>query len=432
MQNKTTNMKDLKIKALIPIGVFLIIYLIPGWLSGDFYRMPIIISFLVAAFVALFMAPGKKLTNKMEVFTKGMGHPGIMMMCLIFILAGAFANVAREMGAVDATVNIGLHYLPQQVLIAGLFIIGCFISLAVGTSVGTVVALTPVAIGLGEAIDINAAVAVGATIGGAMFGDNLSMISDTTIAATRTQNCQMKDKFRANIKLVLPAAIISLIIYLLMPSTAGEHTITINWIDYIKLIPYLTVLIAAVLGMNVFLVLSMGIILAGGIGLITEDFHFWSFLSSINNGMQGMAEIVVVSMLVGAIVEVVRVNGGIDYLITHIGKRTKGQKGAEFSIAALTGIVNVFTANNTIAILMSGPIVKNIADKFKIAPQRSASLMDTASCFVQGTLPYGAQILAAIGLAAGALSPFEIMSYLFYPYLMGITVILSIALKKTC
>ncbi|TRX66145.1 Na+/H+ antiporter NhaC family protein [Carboxylicivirga sp. M1479] len=425
-------MKDLKIKALIPIGVFLIIYLIPGWLSGDFYRMPIIISFLVAAFVALFMAPGKKLTNKMEVFTKGMGHPGIMMMCLIFILAGAFANVAREMGAVDATVNIGLHYLPQQVLIAGLFIIGCFISLAVGTSVGTVVALTPVAIGLGEAIDINAAVAVGATIGGAMFGDNLSMISDTTIAATRTQNCQMKDKFRANIKLVLPAAIISLIIYLLMPSTAGEHTITINWIDYIKLIPYLTVLIAAVLGMNVFLVLSMGIILAGGIGLITEDFHFWSFLSSINNGMQGMAEIVVVSMLVGAIVEVVRVNGGIDYLITHIGKRTKGQKGAEFSIAALTGIVNVFTANNTIAILMSGPIVKNIADKFKIAPQRSASLMDTASCFVQGTLPYGAQILAAIGLAAGALSPFEIMSYLFYPYLMGITVILSIALKKTC
>ncbi len=423
-------MKQLKLKALIPIGVFLVIYLIPGWISGDFYKMPITISFLAASGVALLMAPGKKLINKMETFTKGMGHSGIMLMCLIFILAGAFANVAREMGAVDATVNIGLRYLPQEILVAGLFIIGCFISLSVGTSVGTVVALTPVAIGLAEAIDLNAAIAVGAAIGGAMFGDNLSMISDTTIAATRTQNCKMKDKFKANIRLVLPAAVISLVIYFLVPSNGGDHQIDIQVIDYLKLTPYLIVLITAILGMNVFLVLSIGIILAGGIGLAIGEFNLWSYFSSVNNGMQGMAEIVIVSMLVGGIVEVVRLNGGIDYIISHIGKKTKGKKGAEFSIVTLTGIINVFTANNTIAILMSGPIVKTVADKFKIEPRRSASLMDTASCFVQGILPYGAQILAAVGLSAGLLSPFDIMTYLFYPYLMGMTVIISIILKK--
>jgi len=423
-------MRNLKLKALIPIGVFLIVYLIPGWISGDFYKMPIVISFFVAALVALFMAPGKKLSNKMETFTKGMGHSGIMLMCLIFILAGAFANVAKEMGAVDATVNIGLHFLPQEIMLAGLFLIGCFISIAVGTSVGTVVALTPVAIGLADAISINAAIAVGATIGGAMFGDNLSMISDTTIAATRTQNCQMKDKFKANIKLVLPAAIISFAIYLLMPSAEGDQTIQLSFTDYLKLIPYLAVLAAAIMGINVFLVLSTGIVLAGAIGLAIGDFTVWSFFSSISDGMQGMAEIVIVSMLVGGIVEVIRINGGIEYIINHIGQRTKGQKGAELSIAALTGLINVFTANNTIAILMSGPIVKNISDKFGIVPKRSASLMDTASCFVQGILPYGAQILAAVGLAAGAFSPFDIMTYLFYPYLMGITVLLSILLKK--
>lgn len=419
-----------KIKALLPVGVFIVIYLIPGWLSGDFYKMPITIPFLVAAGVALLMAPGKKLLNKMETFTKGMGHSGIMLMCLIFILAGAFANVAREMGAVDATVNIGLQYLPEEILVAGLFIIGCFIALSVGTSVGTVVALTPVAIGLAEAIDMNAAIAVGAAIGGAMFGDNLSMISDTTIAATRTQNCQLRDKFKANIRLVLPAALISIIIYLFMPSGEGNHMADVQLVDYLKLLPYLVVLITAILGMNVFLVLNLGILLAGGIGLSLGQFDFWSFFASVSNGIQSMSEIVIVSMLVGGIVEVVRINGGIDFIIHHIGKRTKGKKGAELSIAALTGIINVFTANNTIAILMSGPIVKNIADKFKIEAKRSASLMDTASCFVQGVLPYGAQILAAVGLSAGLLSPFDIMSYLFYPFLMGITVIISIAIKR--
>jgi len=423
-------MKNLKLKALIPIGVFLVVYLVPGWLSGDFYKMPIIISFLIAALTAIGMAPGAKTKEKIDHFTKGMGHTGIMMMCLIFLMAGAFANVAREMGAVNATVDIGLYYLPKEILLAGIFIMACFISLAVGTSVGTVVALTPVAMGLADAIGLNAAIPVGAVIGGAMFGDNLSMISDTTIAATRTQNCQMRDKFRMNIKLVLPAAIISFVAYLFMPSTGMSQSISLSYYDYIKLIPYLVVLLAAVLGVNVFVVLSIGIALAGGIGMLNGDFDIWRLLSSVSKGMEGMAEIVIVSLLVGGIVEIVRLNGGIDYIIHHIGRKTKGTKGAEISIVGLTGLVNIFTANNTIAILMSGPIVKNIADKFGIEGKRSASLMDTASCFVQGTLPYGAQILAAVGLAAGALSPFDIMGYLFYPFLMGFTVLTSILIKR--
>ncbi len=423
-------MKNQSFKALLPIVTFLIVYLIPGWISGDFYKLPILIPFLLASIVAISMAPGTKTAQKIEIFTKGMGQSGIMLMCGIFILAGAFANVAKAMGAVDATVNLGLHFLPQEILLAGLFIIGCFISLAVGTSVGTVVALTPVAIGLAEAMEINAAITIGAAIGGAMFGDNLSMISDTTIAAARTQNCSMKDKFKANIKLVLPAAIISLVAYILIPASNSEHSVVITWLDYLKVTPYLVVLIAAIMGMNVFLVLTIGVVLAGSVGLITGDYNIWSFLSSASEGMLGMGEIVMISLLVGGIVEVVRINGGIDYIISHIGRRTKSVKGAEFSITFLTGIVNVFTANNTIAILMSGPLVKKIAQQFNIQPKRSASLMDTASCFVQGSLPYGAQILAAVGLAAGALSPFDIMTYLFYPYLMGLTVIISILIKK--
>ncbi len=423
-------MRDLKLKALIPIGVFLIVYLVPGWLSGDFYKMPIIISFLLAALVAIWMAPGQKSKEKIELFTKGMGHPGIMMMCLIFLMAGAFANVAQEMGAVNATINIGLYYLPDKILLPGLFVIACFISLAVGTSVGTIVALTPVALGLANAIDINIAITVGAAIGGAMFGDNLSMISDTTIAATKTQNCHMKDKFRENIKLVLPAAVLSFLAYIFLPSSDFNQDISLTYTDYIKLIPYLLVLITAVAGINVFVVLGLGIVLAGGIGLSTLDFHIWSLFSSISKGMEGMAEIVIISLLVGGIVEIIRINGGIEYIIHHIGKNTKGKKGAELSIASLTGFVNIFTANNTIAILISGPIVKSITEQFGIKPKRAASIMDTSSCFVQGTLPYGAQLLAAVGLTAGAVSPFDIMTYLFYPYLMGITVLISIVFRK--
>ncbi|MBI9062674.1 MAG: Na+/H+ antiporter NhaC family protein [Marinilabiliaceae bacterium] len=413
-------------KALLPVGVFLVVYLIPGVLTGDFYKMPIVISFLISSLVAVGMAPGRKIGQKMETFTKGMGHGGIMMMCLIFLLAGAFANVAREMGAVESTVNLGLHFLPGKVLLAGLFIIGCFISLSVGTSVGTVVALSPVALGLSETVGFSAALALGAVIGGAMFGDNLSMISDTTIAATRSQNCSMRDKFKMNIWLVLPAAVITFILYLFLNAGSEPQVVELQTSDYVKVIPYLVVLITALLGVNVFVVLLLGITLSGIIGLFNPDFTVWSVFSAAGKGMESMSEIVIVSMLVGGMVEVVRINGGIDYLLRLIGRKTSSRKGAELSIAGITGLVNVFTANNTIAILMAGPIAKTIADQYGISPRRSASIMDTSSCFVQGTLPYGAQILAAVGLAAHAVSPFEIMSYLFYPYLMGVILLLSI------
>ncbi len=413
-------------KALLPVGVFLIVYLVPGVVTRDFYKMPIVISFLLSSLVAVAVAPGRKVGQKMEIFTKGMGHSGIMMMCLIFLLAGAFANVAREMGAVESTVNLGLHFLPGKVLLAGLFVIACFIALSVGTSVGTVVALAPVALGLSETAGFSPALALGAVIGGAMFGDNLSMISDTTIAATRSQNCSMRDKFKMNIWLVLPAAIITFVLYLILNVGSEPQVVELQTLDYIKVIPYIVVLLTALLGVNVFIVLLLGIGLSGVIGLLNADFSIWNVFSAAGKGMESMSEIVIVSMLVGGMVEVVRINGGIDYLIKLIGRKTSGRKGAELSIAGITGLVNVFTANNTIAILMAGPIAKSIADQFGVSPRRSASIMDTSSCFVQGILPYGAQILVAVGLAAHAVSPFAIMSYLFYPYLMGAILLLSI------
>nr|WP_321451268.1 Na+/H+ antiporter NhaC family protein [uncultured Carboxylicivirga sp.] len=427
-------MKMTGYKALLPVGIFLIIYLVPGIITGDFYKMPILISFFVAAIVAVMMAPGKKIAQKMELFTKGMGHSGIMMMCLIFLMAGGFAGLAREVGAVDATVRIGLSILPGKVLLAGLFVIGSFIALSVGTSVGTVVALSPVALELAETAKFSPALALGAVIGGAMFGDNLSMISDTTIAAARTQGSSMRDKFKMNIKLVLPAAIISVGLYLILGGEGGHQQVQLLSGDWLRIIPYLAVLVFALIGVNVFIVLLGGIILSATVGIALplndKAMDIWQILSATSNGMLGMTEIVVISMLVGGLVEIVRVNGGIEFLLNTIEKRAKGRRGAEFTIVAVTSIVNVFTANNTIAILMGGSIVKNIATKFNIEPKRSASLMDTASCFVQGALPYGAQILAAVGLASMAVTPFEIMQFLFYPYLMGLSVVVSILMKR--
>lgn len=422
------------LRALLPIGVFLIIYMVPGIISGDFYRMPILISFFAAAVVAVFMAPGVKISHKLERFTEGMGHSGIMMMCLIFLMAGGFAGLASEMGAVDATVRIGLSILPGEVMLAGLFLIGGFIALAVGTSVGTVVALSPVALRLAETTDLSSALALGAVIGGAMFGDNLSMISDTTIAAARTQGCAMRDKFNMNIRLVLPAAIISLVLYLLLGGSGVYQDAELLPGDWLRIVPYLAVLIFALLGVNVFIVLLGGTILSAVVGLILpledQGMTVWQAMSATGNGMLGMSEILIISLLVGGMVEIVKVNGGIDYLLRTIEKCARGRRGAEFTIVVVTSVVNLFTANNTIAILMGGPIVKNIAARFNIKPKRSASLMDTASCFVQGALPYGAQILAAVGLASLSVTPFEIMQFLFYPYLMGLSVVISILFKK--
>ena len=413
--------------ALLPIIVFLVLYLVSSVISGDFYKMPVPVSFLIASIVAITMNLKRKFTNRIETYLSGMGNSGIMMMCLIFILAGVFANLAKAMGAVDATVNIGINLLPANILIAGIFVIGCFISLSVGTSLGTVVALTPVAIGIAEQTGIHLGLALGAVIGGAMFGDNLSFISDTTIAAARTQGCKMKDKFKVNFIIVLPAAIITFVIYLFLnnnniSSTPSEH-ITYQWI---KIIPYLFVLISALAGLNVFMVLLLGSVIAATIGLCLGSFDGWGMVNSIGDGINGMSEIIIISILVGGMVEIIKFNGGIDYIIKLVGKRTKNKRGAEFSLALLTSLVNIFTANNTITILMVGPLAKEIAAKFDIKPKRSASILDTSSCFMQGLLPYGAQILAAIGLAGTLVSPFEIMQYLFYPYLMGFISILAI------
>lgn len=413
--------------ALVPIIVFLMLYLVSSLIAGDFYKMPVPVSFLAASIVALAMNRKRKFRNRTETYLKGMGNSGIMMMCLIFILAGVFANLAKSMGAVDATVSIGIDLLPPNILIAGIFVIGCFISLSVGTSLGTVVALTPVAMGIAEQTAVHAGLVLGAVIGGAMFGDNLSFISDTTIAATRTQGCRMKDKFKMNFIIVFPAAVLTFLIYLFI----NKEQIAIPYngsIDYqwLKIMPYLFVIVAALAGTNVFLVLLIGSVLAGIIGLSLSSFDFWGMANSIGNGIDSMSEIIIISILVGGMVEIIKYNGGIDYIIRLIGKKTKTKKGAEYSLAFLTCTVNIFTANNTITILMVGPLAKDISAEYGIEPRRSASILDTFSCFMQGLLPYGAQLLAVIGLTGAIVSPFEIMQYLFYPYLMGVISLLAI------
>ncbi|SMO67157.1 putative methionine transporter, NhaC family [Saccharicrinis carchari] len=413
--------------ALVPIIVFLILYLVSSVIAGDFYKMPVPVSFLVASVVALGMNTKRKFRERIETYLKGMGNSGIMMMCLIFILAGVFASLAKAMGAVDATVNIGINLLPANILIAGVFVIGCFISLSVGTSLGTVVALTPVAMGIAEQTGVSAGLVLGAVIGGAMFGDNLSFISDTTIAAARTQGCRMKDKFKVNFIIVFPAAVLTFIIYLFInPEQIAipyDGSIEYQWL---KILPYLFVIVAALAGTNVFLVLLIGSVLSGIIGLSIGSFDAWGMVNSIGNGIDSMSEIIIISILVGGMVEIIKYNGGIDFIIRVISKKTKTKKGAEYSLAFLTSVVNIFTANNTITILMVGPLAKDIAAEYGIPARRSASILDTFSCFMQGLLPYGAQLLAVIGLAGAIITPFGIMQFLFYPYLMGFISLLAI------
>ncbi|QZE13833.1 Na+/H+ antiporter NhaC family protein [Halosquirtibacter laminarini] len=413
--------------ALLPIILFLILYLTSSLVSGDFYKMPLIISFLVAAFCAIAMNRKRSIEEKIESFVKGMGDKNIMMMVFIFLLAGCFAATAKAVGAVDATVNVGLHFLPPNIMLAGVFIISCFIALSVGTSLGTILALAPMAVSLSEKGGIAIALALGAIVGGAMFGDNLSLISDTTIAASRTQGCRMKDKFRMNFKIVVPAAIISIIIYACCNVTSEIAPTTFTFKQLGLVLPYLFVLVSALAGMNVIFVLLLGTVFAGVMGLAYGKLDIWLWLKTMSDGALGMSEIIIISMIVGGIVEIIRINGGIEFLLETIGKRANGKKGAELGIALLVSLVNVFTANNTIAIIMSGPIVKDIASAYDISPKRAASIMDTFSCFVQGLLPYGAQILAAVTLVGlERVTPLDLMQYLYYPYLMGASALLSI------
>ncbi|WP_071146772.1 Na+/H+ antiporter NhaC family protein [Bacteroides ihuae] len=412
--------------ALSPLFVFLCLYLVTSIIVNDFYKVPITVAFLASSCYAIAITRGLNLEHRIYQFSVGASNKNIMLMVWIFVLAGAFAQSAKQMGAIDATVNLTLHILPDNLLLAGIFIASCFISLSIGTSVGTIVALTPVAIGLAEKTGIDLPFIVAIVVGGSFFGDNLSFISDTTIAATKTQECVMRDKFRVNSMIVVPAAMIVLGIYVFqgLSITAPPQIQSIEWL---KVLPYLIVLGTAIAGMNVMLVLLIGIISTGIVGLSTGSFGFFDWFGSMGNGIIGMGELIIVTLLAGGMLETIRYNGGIDYIISALTKHVKGKRGAEFSIAALVSIANLCTANNTIAIITTGPIAKDIAIKFHLDRRKTASILDTFSCFIQGIIPYGAQMLIAAGLAN--ISPISIIGNLYYPFTMGLFAILAILFR---
>ena len=410
--------------SLTPLLVFILVYLGSSFIAKDFYAISVIVPFLAASLTALLMNRKEKIDKKIEVFCNGAGNSNIILMILIFILAGAFAQVAKDMGAVDSTVNLGLSLLPSNLLIPGIFIISCFIALSIGTSMGTIVALVPIAVGLANKINIEVALAVGAIVSGAMFGDNLSIISDTTIAATKTQGCEMKDKFKMNFKIVLPAAILTTIIFMFLTKDANVGSLEYLKFDLIKIIPYILVILTALMGVNVLIVLLFGIIASGLIGFIYGSFDIIGFFNSISSGITGMSELIIISLLISGTIEIIKYNGGIDYILSKGIKRFKTGKGAEYGIATLVSLVDICTANNTVSIVTVGPIAKNISEEFDLEPKRVAGILDMFSCVFQGIIPYGAQLISAAGLAL--LSPFEIMKFLFYPYLMGISAIIAI------
>mgnify|MGYP002553105998 FL=1 len=374
--------------ALLPLLVFIIVYIGSALLAKDFYTVSIIVPFLAATLVALVMNRKVNFDEKVEIFCKGAGNTNIILMILIFILAGAFAEVAKSMGAVDSTVNLGLSILPSNIMIAGIFVISCFISLSVGTSMGTIVALVPIAVGVAEKTGILTAIAVSAVVCGSMFGDNLSMISDTTIAATRTQGCEMKEKFKMNFKIVLPAAIITAFIFVLI-SKGGSIT-SVEALDYslIKIVPYIAVIVGALVGLNVIVVLLGGILIAGVIGFIGGSFDLLGFFGSIATGIGGMSELIIISILISGTIEIIKYNGGIDFIINKGLKGFKSKMGAELGIAALVSLVDICTANNTVAIVTVGPIAKDISDEVGLEPKRVAGIMDMFACVFQGIIPY--------------------------------------------
>ena len=415
--------------ALSPIIVLLTIYLAGSIVAGDFYRIPITTAFIVASIYAVTITHGTTIDERIGHFSKGAANPRIMYMIWIFVLAGAFASLAKAMGAVDATVQLTLNLIPSNYLPAGIFIAACFISLSIGTSVGTIVALTPVVTALAAKMHCDTAWLVAIVVGGAFFGDNLSFISDTTIAATQTQGCSMRSKFRTNIRLVMPAAVVTLLLYAFSGNSIEQiESTSVTVSETLKCIPYLTVIICALVGVNVLLVLILGIVIAGAMGIAYGMVDGISIFTEMGSGIMGMSELIIVTMLAGGLLEIVRINGGIDFLIRIVTQRMRTKRAAEFAITALTALANICTANNTIAILTVGDISRDISKKFSIQPRRSASLMDTTSCFVQGIIPYGAQLLMASGLAK--VSPLEIIPNLYYPMCIGAMIVVSILVKR--
>lgn len=415
-----------RIIALSPLLFFVALYLGVSLLAGDFYKMPISVAFLAASVYAVAISVGMPLRKRITIFSKGAGGEGIMQMLWIFILAGAFANTAKEMGCIEATVNLSMRMLPDSMLLAGLFLGSCFISLSIGTSVGTIAALSPIAAGIAHSTGASVPMITAVVVGGALFGDNLSFISDTTIAATSTQGCKQSDKFRVNSLIVIPVAIIVLLLYnylgtsLYIPKTIAE-------VEYVKILPYIVVLLTAIIGMNVMAVLTLGLILTGIIGLQTGSLDGYSWLQAMSQGISGMGELIIVTVLAAGLLSIVAANGGIDLIIGMMTKRISQKRGAELSIAMLVGVVNLCTANNTVAILTVGGIARKVSEQFHIDSRKCASILDTVSCCVQGVIPYGAQLLIASGLAG--VNPVSIVPYLYYPFILAAATIIAILVR---
>ena len=410
--------------ALSPLAVFLVTYLASSLVAHDFYKVPVASAFLIASVYAMLITKGA-VAERINIFSSGAGNKNVLLMIWIFVMAGAFATTAKAIGSVEATVNLTLTVLPGKWLLAGLFLASCFISMSIGTSVGTVVALVPIASGLAEQSGLSLAMLTGLIVGGAFFGDNLSFISDTTIASTTSQGCSMSDKFKANIWICGPAALIVTVIYIIIGLNHGA-TPEIGEIEYVKLIPYLSVIVLALCGLNVLLVLGIGLLLSAAIGFV-KGMTWLGFLGSVGDGIAGMGELIIVTMLSGGMLELIRYNGGIDFIIKGLTKGIKGKRGAEFSIAGLVGLSNFCTANNTIAILTTGDIARDITKKFGLDPRKSASLLDTFSCVVQGIIPYGAQLLMASGFAG--ISAAAIIPCLYYPFVLCVVACFSIIFR---
>lgn len=416
--------------ALSPLILLIaLIALFTGYSAEESHKdtsLSLTVAFMISSIYAVAISGGMPIRKRIDTYSRGAGANNLMLMLWIYVLAGAFAASAKAMGAVDATVNLALSLLPASMILPGLFLAACFISLSIGTSVGTIVALVPIAAGLAHSVDANLALTVAIIVGGAYFGDNLSFISDTTVVATQTQGCQMSDKFRVNALIVIPAAIIILIIYGILGAGTKAPT-HIDAVQYMKVLPYIVVLVTAIAGMNVMAVLTLGSILCGIIGIIDGGYDIFGWFSAMGNGVIGMGELIIIAMMAGGMLEIIRENGGIDFIISKITSHVNSKRGAELSIAALVSMVNICTANNTVAILTVGNISKKIGDKFGVDNRKAASILDTFSCTIQGLIPYGVQMLLAAGLSD--LSPLDIIPYLYYPMAIGLAALFAILFR---
>jgi len=414
--------------ALSPLLVFLLIYVVTSLVARDFYKVPVAAAFIIASAYSLFITRSvTKTDDKIAIFSRGAGNKNVLLMIWIFVLAGAFAATAKEIGAIDATVNATLQILPGKLVYAGLFLAACFISMAIGTSVGTIVALVPIATGIATAQpEMSVPFITAIIVGGAFFGDNLSFISDTTVAATKSQACSMRDKFRVNLWIAAPAAILVAALYVFL-GLSVEAAPAAEPVEWIKLVPYLLVIGLALIGVNVVTVLALGIGINGILGWILGSYDFVGWMTAIGTGIGSMGELIIVSLLAGGMLEIIRYNGGMEFIIESLTRHIKGKRAAGLSIAALVSLVNLCTANNTIAIITVGPLAKDITERFGLDPRKTASILDTFSCFVQGIIPYGAQLLMAAGLSG--VSAVSIIANLYYPFTLGILAVLSILLR---